>query len=129
MGSGIRPGDSLNPLLFSVIIDKIIENVKQQPGYRLGNHHINILCYAIDVVLLAKSEDDLQKMLYKFVTDSKKYYMKINTEKRKSLVISKEPVRCKLEVEGKTIEHVMAFKYLGVNITSKRTSRRRDKAI
>ncbi|XP_050519023.1 uncharacterized protein LOC126893120 [Diabrotica virgifera virgifera] len=44
--------------------------------------------------------------------------MLINTEKTKCLVISKEPIRCKLEIYSKTVEQVNHFKYLGAEITS-----------
>ncbi|XP_045479803.1 uncharacterized protein LOC123684554 [Harmonia axyridis] len=44
--------------------------------------------------------------------------MLISTEKTKSLVISKDPIRCKLVVNDRIIEQVMNIKYLGVEITS-----------
>ena len=34
------------------------------------------------------------------------------------MTISKEPLRCKLEIDGRMVTHVMEFNYLGVNITS-----------
>ena len=36
------------------------------------------------------------------------------------MTISKEPLRCKLEIDGRMVEQVMEFNYLGVNITSSR---------
>jgi len=44
--------------------------------------------------------------------------MVINTDKTKSVVSSKEPTRCKLEIEQKIVEQVNQFKYLGAEITS-----------
>ncbi|XP_044760904.1 uncharacterized protein LOC123318360 [Coccinella septempunctata] len=44
--------------------------------------------------------------------------MQISTTKTKSLVISKEPKRCKLVVADQPIEQVMTFSYLGVQISS-----------
>lgn len=44
--------------------------------------------------------------------------MSISTEKPISMVISKDPVRCKLEVEGTIIEKVMGFPDLGIDIIS-----------
>ena len=32
------------------------------------------------------------------------------------MTISKVPLRCKLEIDGRIVEPVMEFKYLGVNI-------------
>ncbi|KAI4472606.1 hypothetical protein M0802_016657 [Mischocyttarus mexicanus] len=46
--------------------------------------------------------------------------MTISAEKSKSLIISKEPIRCKLKTNGRIIEQTMTFNYLGVEITSHR---------
>lgn len=42
----------------------------------------------------------------------------INTEGTKCLTVSKELVRCKLEINRKIIEQVKKFPYLGVLVTS-----------
>ncbi|XP_050457558.1 uncharacterized protein LOC126854663 [Cataglyphis hispanica] len=42
----------------------------------------------------------------------------ISVPKTKSLVIAKEPIRCKLTINDEIIEQVMSFKYLGVEISS-----------
>lgn len=65
VNSGIRQGDSLSPLLFNIIMDEIIVKVRTGNGYKMGNEEIKIICYA-DAVLLANSEDDLQKLLHMF---------------------------------------------------------------
>ena len=44
--------------------------------------------------------------------------MKISIPKKKAKAVSKEPVRCKLEINGRIVEQVMEFNYLGVNVTS-----------
>ena len=44
--------------------------------------------------------------------------MKIPIHKTKAMTISNEPLRCKLEIDGRMVEQVMEFSYLGVNITS-----------
>lgn len=117
---GIRQGDSLSPTLFNMIMDQIIYEVKKREGYRMGPHKINIVCYADDAVLVASNEDDLQRQLHSFNTRAQEYNMQISAEKTKCMVISREPRRCKLELEGKSIEQVMTFNYLGVEITSER---------
>lgn len=115
--TGIRQGDSLSPLLFNIILDEIIKQVKTKRGYRMGNREIQILCYADDTVLIAEDEDDLQRLLHQFNITAKKFNMKISAEKTKSVVISKEPIRCKLEIDGQMIEQVMSVKYLGIKLT------------
>nr|XP_018910888.1 PREDICTED: uncharacterized protein LOC109039726 [Bemisia tabaci] len=49
---------------------------------------------------------------------AKKYNMKVSAAKTKSMVVSRNPIRCKLEVDGKMIEQVMELKYLGALLTS-----------
>ena len=99
-------------------MNKLVESIQPLHGYKMNNQNINILCYADDAILIADSEDNLQRLLYRLVTTAKKYNMLTSTEETKSMVISKEPIRCKLEVEGHIIEQVMKFKYLGFEISS-----------
>ena len=44
--------------------------------------------------------------------------MKISIHKTKAMTISKEPIRCKLEIDSRMVEKAMEFNYLDVNFTS-----------
>jgi hypothetical protein len=46
--------------------------------------------------------------------------MKLSIENTKTMVISQNPTRCKLSIDGKTIEQTMAFTYLGVEMSADR---------
>ena len=54
--------------------------------------------------LIADTEDDLQKLLYNFHLSCLKYNMKIFINKTKAMTIGKEPLSCKLEIDGRMIE-------------------------
>jgi len=43
--NGVIQGDSLSLMLFNLIIDKIIANLSEELGYRMGNAQIHIICY------------------------------------------------------------------------------------
>lgn len=118
VNSGIRQGDSLSPLLFNVVMDEVIKKVKLSRGYRLGDKEVKILCYADDAVLFAENEDDLQRLLHTFNVTGKQYNMTISAKKTKCITTAKEPLRCKLEVDGQVIQQELKFKYLGIDITS-----------
>lgn len=120
VNTGVKQGDSLSPTLFNLVMNKIIESVKFMEGYKLGNHNFNIVCYADDAVLIADNEDNLQRTLHKFNNAAEEYNMTISVEKTKCLTASKEPVRCKLEINRKIIEQTTTFNYLGVTVTSDR---------
>lgn len=129
MQTGIRQGDSLSPILFNLIMDELITEVKKVgKGYSLGDKELKIICYADDAVLVSEDEDNLQRMLYQFEKTATKYNMEISVAKSKVLTISKEPRRCKLAIYNEPVEQVMSFKYLGVNITSSRNLQEEVKA-
>jgi len=53
---------------------------------------------------------------------AKKYDMKINVKKTKSMVVSREEGRrVNLVIDGQQVEHIATFKYLGAVITEKGT--------
>jgi hypothetical protein len=69
---GIEQRDSLSSILFNVIIDKIIKEVKDVVrGYKIRNKEIKIFYYANNIVII-KKEDNLQIFLYRFELKMKK---------------------------------------------------------
>ena len=53
VNQGIRQGDSLSPLLFNIVMNEIIKNLRDLQGYPLGDENVNIICYADDTTLIA----------------------------------------------------------------------------
>jgi len=109
---------SLSPFIFNITMDKIVGDLPKRAGYKTGNTYFNVVCYADDTVLIADSEDDLQRLLHSFNQSAKQFNMVITTDKTKCLVSSKESTRCKLENDQKIVEQVNQFNYLGAEITS-----------
>ena len=101
-------------------MDKIIDQIPKELGYKIGETSIPILCYADDAVLIAENEDDLQALLDRFNTNSVRLNMKISTTKTKSMVISKTPHTCNLEINNTSIEQLSRINYLRVEISSLR---------
>ncbi|XP_048516533.1 uncharacterized protein LOC125502453 [Dendroctonus ponderosae] len=119
--SGIRQGHSLSPCLFTIISDQIIGSVNQVDAeFKINNYRLRILCYADDAVLTAESEDDLQRLFYRFNLTAQRLNMQISIEKTQSMVISKDPIRCKLVVSEHIIQQVMNFNYLRLQVSSSR---------
>jgi hypothetical protein len=77
-----------------------------------------LIYHADGAVLIADNEDSLQRLLYQFMSSCQKYNIKVWSNKTKTATVYKEPLKCKLEVQGKMMEQIITLKYLGVEITS-----------
>ena len=75
------------------------------------------MLFRSDAVLVAESEDDLQRLLYQFNKTATKFNMVISAAKTKSMTTSKTPIRCKLVVDDKIIHQEGKVKYLGIDIS------------
>ena len=70
--------------------------------------------YADDLVLCGESEEELRKMLGRFIEVCKRRGLKFNAGKSKVMVLNgEERLECDLYVDGIRLEHVSEFKYLG----------------
>jgi len=118
--NGVRQGDSLSPMLFNLIIDKIIANLPKELGYRMGKVLINKICYADNVVLIADSEENLQTLLLRFDQMAERLSMEISLNKTKSLTTSRNYTKCEVELRGTSTEQVSKFNYLGDEISALR---------
>jgi transposase len=75
--------------------------------------YINTVLYADDQILMATSEDDLQKIVYHLNLIARKYSMIISSTKTKSMAMcGKKIQRVKIVINDKIIEQVTEFKYI-----------------
>jgi hypothetical protein len=75
---------------------------------------IQTILYADDQLIIAESEDELQIAVNELNKIVKKYDMKISTTKTKTIgLFGKNIQMVKIKIEGKIIEQVSIFNYLG----------------
>ena len=111
----------MSPTLFAIYINDLAVEIKNSNiGVILNeNLTINILLYADDIVLLAKSEEDLQSLLYIVECWCKKWRLEINLTKTNIM-----HVRCNRKPQSKymflfdmqPVPYCTSYKYLGANI-------------
>ena len=71
------------------------------------NHgQIRIVCYADNALLTADLEDNLQRLIHKFVIRATKYNKIVSTDKAKPIVILTDSISWKLEIGRKVIIQV-----------------------
>ena len=84
----------------------------------VGSNINNLRC-ADDTMLLAESEDTLQAIMDEVNTAGKRYNMKMNAKKTKTMIITKKEDKPKIKttIDGIDIEQVTHFTYLGQEMT------------
>ena len=84
-----------------------------QAGIKIAGRNINNLRYADDTTLMAESEEELKSLLMKVKEESERVGLKLSIQETKimasCLIIS-------WEIDGKTVEIVSDFIFLGSRI-------------
>jgi len=119
IGRGVRQGCCLSPVLFNIYGEWLATEALEQKGdLKVGGQIIKTVKYADDLALMAHNEDELQIMVDSLVNTGKKYGMEINSAKSKVMMVSKGSKVLKIVVDGRPLEQIDSFKYLGSTITS-----------
>ena len=84
-----------------------------QAGIKISGRNNNNLRYADDTTLLAESEEELKSLLMKVKVENEEVGLKLNIQKMK--VIASGPITS-WEIDGKTVETVSDFIFLGSKI-------------
>ena len=82
---------------------------------KIAGRNINNLRYAEDTTLMAESEEELKNLLMKVKEESEKVGLKLNIQKTK--IMASGPITS-WEIDGKTVETVSDFHFLGSKITA-----------
>ena len=86
-----------------------------QGRIKIAGRNINNLWYADDTTLIAESEEELKSLLMKVKEESEKVGLKLHTQKIK--IMASGPITS-WQIDGKTMEAVSDFIFLGFKITA-----------
>ena len=118
IGKGICQGCILSPCLFKLYAEYIIWNARldeAQVGIKIARRNINNLRYADDTTRMAESEEELMSFLMEVKEESEKVGLKLNIQKTK--IMASGPITS-WKIDGKTMETVRDFIFLGSKITA-----------
>lgn len=122
---GIKQGDSLSPLLFIIYMDNIHKKCKRDlRKATLGYHNLSPirtedLIYADDIIIMATSVNQLSSNINIWKKTLEENGMTLNLDKSKTLCVSKdgEEERIRIQLDGKELEQVRKYEYLGTTIS------------
>ena len=119
--SSVRQCDSSSLTIFAFYINDLIEGRLKTlgKGIKFNDHTLCCLTYAVDVLLLAENENDLQDLL-RFVHEwCRKWRLKINQRKTKVMHLRNKRKDCsdfQFKLGDDIIDYTSMYKYLGVHI-------------
>ncbi|VVC38393.1 Endonuclease/exonuclease/phosphatase,Reverse transcriptase domain, partial [Cinara cedri] len=119
--TGLRQGNVLSPILFNLILEKIIRETNCNNRIVLRNSNINILAYADDIAMLVETEETVKQVCRKLIMMASKVGLEINDEKTEYIIFSRQVREYQqgqsMNVEGRVFKRVTYFKYLGHLLT------------
>ena len=84
VGNGVKQGGVLSPVLFTVYLDVLIDELRKKSlGCHFYGHFVGCFIYADDITLLAQSRDALNIMLDVSREYAEAYYILFNATKTK----------------------------------------------
>ena len=86
-----------------------------QAGFKIAGRNINNFRYADDTTLMTENEEELRILLMKLKEESEKAGLKLNIQKTK--IMASGPITSR-QIDGKTMETVTDFIFLGSKITA-----------
>ena len=117
--SGVRQGGVLSPDFYCIYVDELVELLSRMGiGCHLRSVFLSILLYADDMALIAPSLKGLQKLLSATETYCNQWDIMLNTKKTKNMSFGKKYALPQLILDGKGVEWVNQWKYLGVAVKS-----------
>ena len=115
---GVHQGCILSPCFFNLYAEHIMRNAgldKAQVGTKIARRNINNFRNADDTTLMAESVEELKSLLMKVKEESEKVGLKLNIQKTKIMAFG--PITS-WQIDGKTMETVTNFIFLGSKITA-----------
>ena len=119
---GVRQGECLSPLLFSLYLNDIEDTFVNSglEGIDIDMFKMFMLLYADDIVIFANSAEELQQSLDVLLNYCNRWKLTVNVSKTKVMVFRKGgmlPRNMAFFYNGERLEIVKEFKYLGMVFT------------
>lgn len=100
---GVKQGDPMSPIIFNMIMDRMLKKLPTDIGTRIGDTTINAAAFADDLLLFASTPVGLQKLLDQATEFLRKCGLKVNTSKCMTVSLRNVPHEKKTVVDRDTV--------------------------
>lgn len=115
---GTRQGDPISPKVFITHLERAMDKIKTtETGVSIQGMQINNLRFADDIDVIEESERQLQETVQVLNDESKRYGLKMNFNKTKTMVFGDTTMEQEICIDGIQLENVEDFTYLGSKMT------------
>ena len=99
VGNGVKRGGVLSPVLFTVYLDGLIDQLKKKGlGCHFNGHFVGCFIYVDNITLLAPSRDALKNMLNVCMEYAEAYDILFNATKTKCMFLIELIVLCLIKI-------------------------------
>lgn len=115
LGKGVKQGDPMSPKLFLAVLEQIFRKLNwEHLGINVNGTMLTHLRFADDIVLLAKTSEDMSRMINELATESDKAGLKLNPEKTRIMTNGSKNT---IQIDQMEINYTDEYIYLGQIIT------------
>ncbi|KAL4096954.1 hypothetical protein QTP88_021820 [Uroleucon formosanum] len=119
---GLRQGDALSPVLFNLVLEKVIREANITGGFSVGQTTVDLLAYADDIAILGNNVEEVKSSCRKLMKTAGKVGLQINDEKTEYILVNRREVNYRqgeiMEVDNHSFKRVSHFNYLGSILTN-----------
>ena len=114
-------GSKLGPILFIIYINDLLQQLQDSKlGIHIWTLVISALGFADDIILLADTPSNLQRLIDICAEWSRTNGMSFNTEKCKVMVLNGKRKNLRFTLQGSQLDIVNKYKYLGLLLANTR---------
>lgn len=124
---GVKQGDPLSPMLFNLVINKVISSLPTSVGINIDGFRLNCVAYADDLFLFSQTRMGMQRLLDHTSSELESCGLIINSEKSLSIGIQALGKQKKIKIDNgpfvingvnvPTLRRCDEFQYLGIGFT------------
>lgn len=100
---GVKQGDPMSPIIFNMVIDRLLRRLPQDIGVRIGDSLINAAAFADDMLLFASTPLGLQTLLNKATKFLAGCGLHVNASKCMTISLRNVPHEKKTVVDRDTV--------------------------